>query len=205
MSSVFAVLLRTGSPSAWKFLGPSNTVMFMPWLARFVFKDKFSYGCISCHDGPWMIWSHHEAAKHGFNVNRKSLDLIQTRAVKNYAGPSRPQAHRHGPVPPDLSTNSLYSSRPCWRPGTSMRKPMHSWTGSRPTWSRSKRKTVTGSGQRYGARRPARLHDTARKRRRYLPPRSTKRRDHHVGVLALTAREHTGPLKDEVAKSPIRP
>src|SRR5271154_3037994 len=70
-------------------------------------KHKFDYGCISCHDGPWMIWSHHEAEKRGLNVNRKSLDLIQARAVKNYS-----EAKDLKPAGMDgfrqLSTNVLY-------------------------------------------------------------------------------------------------
>jgi len=32
--------------------------------------------CVSCHHGPWMMWSGYEAKKRGFNVNEKSLAQV---------------------------------------------------------------------------------------------------------------------------------
>ena len=40
--------------------------------------------CVSCHHGPWMMWSGYEAKKRGFNVNEKSLELVRAKALKAY-------------------------------------------------------------------------------------------------------------------------
>ena len=73
----------------------------------FLDKNKFGFGCISCHDGPLMIWSAHEAEKRGFSVNRKSVDLLHGRAVKSYAGHAglKPTGMDQGH---DLSVNTMY-------------------------------------------------------------------------------------------------
>ncbi len=72
-------------------------------------KHKQAFGCVSCHDGAWMIWSHHEAEKRGFTINRKSLDLLRAKAVKDYGGHPefKPTGMDKGH---DLSINTMYLS-----------------------------------------------------------------------------------------------
>ena len=41
--------------------------------------------CVSCHHGPWMMWSGYEAKKRGFTVNEKSLELVRANALKAYS------------------------------------------------------------------------------------------------------------------------
>jgi len=40
--------------------------------------------CVSCHHGPWMMWSGYEAKKRGFAVNDKSLEQVRANALKAY-------------------------------------------------------------------------------------------------------------------------
>jgi Squalene-hopene cyclase C-terminal domain len=40
--------------------------------------------CVSCHHGPWMMWSGYEAKKRGFTVNEKSLEQVRAKALKAY-------------------------------------------------------------------------------------------------------------------------
>jgi len=70
-------------------------------------KHKLAFGCVSCHDGAWMIWSHHEAEKRGFAINRQSLDLLRTKAIKDYGGHPefKPTGMDKGH---DLSINTMY-------------------------------------------------------------------------------------------------
>jgi len=150
-------------------------------------KNKFGFGCISCHDGAWMIWSHHEAARRGFTVNRKSLDLIQTRAVKSYAGHAtfKPTGMDQGH---DLSVNTMYLTMAFGAAGTvdaettalldrmaaylvKMQKDDGHWQ-------------VNTNGEANG-------------------PPVVDRHDSTTmwALLALTSREHGGALKEDVAKS----
>jgi hypothetical protein len=41
--------------------------------------------CVSCHHGPWMMWSGYEAKKRGFRVNDKSLERVRANALKTYS------------------------------------------------------------------------------------------------------------------------
>jgi hypothetical protein len=41
--------------------------------------------CVSCHHGPWMMWSGYEAKKRGFIVNDKSLEQVRATALKAYS------------------------------------------------------------------------------------------------------------------------
>jgi hypothetical protein len=40
--------------------------------------------CVSCHHGPWMMWTGYEAKKHGFKVNEESLEKVRLKALKAY-------------------------------------------------------------------------------------------------------------------------
>src|SRR5712692_8208341 len=40
--------------------------------------------CVSCHHGPWMMWSGYEAKKRGFTVNDKSLAQVRAGSLKAY-------------------------------------------------------------------------------------------------------------------------
>ena len=66
-----------------------------------------SKSCVSCHHGPFMLWSHHEAQKRGFAINQKSLDLVQSRSVKDYG--NHPKFKPTGmDALNDMSTNTIY-------------------------------------------------------------------------------------------------
>jgi hypothetical protein len=41
--------------------------------------------CVSCHHGPWMMWSGYEAKKRGFTVNDKSIEQVRAGALKAYS------------------------------------------------------------------------------------------------------------------------
>jgi hypothetical protein len=45
-----------------------------------------SRGCASCHHIPMMAWSHHEAEKHGFTINRAAVDEAEGWASGQYLG-----------------------------------------------------------------------------------------------------------------------
>jgi len=149
--------------------------------------NKFAFGCVSCHDGAWMIWSHHEAARRGFEVNRKSLDLLQTRAVKGYASHAefKPAGMDQGH---SLSMNTLYLT-----PALAAAGNVDAETAvllDRFAAYLVKQQKEDGHWQ---------IND---KGDEYGPPLI----DYHDvttmwALLALTSREHTGALKDEVAKS----
>src|SRR5262249_46950964 len=70
-------------------------------------QKKFTFNCVSCHDGAWMLWSHREASAYGLPVNRKSVDLIQTRAGKNYGGHKEFKPTGMDQIT-DLSANPIY-------------------------------------------------------------------------------------------------
>jgi hypothetical protein len=42
--------------------------------------------CGTCHHAPMMLWTHHEALRHGFAVNRKAVDDVQRQALAEYLG-----------------------------------------------------------------------------------------------------------------------
>jgi hypothetical protein len=42
--------------------------------------------CGTCHHAPMMLWTHHEALRHGFIVNRKAVDDVQRQALAEYLG-----------------------------------------------------------------------------------------------------------------------
>jgi hypothetical protein len=166
-------------------------------------EHRSDYGCISCHDGPWMIWSFHEAAKRGINVNRKSLDLIQSRAVKNYGG--------HADLKPaamdgfrQLSTNVLYLSPAFLATGNI--DPATNALLDRISAHLVKNQKEDGHWviNTMGHLKPDQtyyyiLND---KGEEYVPPLIDENDVTTLwAVLALTGREHTGPLKDEVARS----
>jgi hypothetical protein len=63
--------------------------------------------CVSCHHGPWMMWSGYEAKKRGFTVNEKSLEQVRTTSLKAYSKhPTLRPTSRD--VLNDLSINVIY-------------------------------------------------------------------------------------------------
>src|SRR3954471_3671210 len=63
--------------------------------------------CVSCHHGPWMMWSGYEAKKRGFTVNDESLAQVRAGALKAYtAHPKLKPTNRD--VLTDLSINVIY-------------------------------------------------------------------------------------------------
>jgi hypothetical protein len=45
-----------------------------------------SRGCASCHHVPMMAWSHHEAERHGFTIDRAAVDEAEGWASVQYLG-----------------------------------------------------------------------------------------------------------------------
>lgn len=41
--------------------------------------------CVSCHHGPWMMWSGYEAKKRGFVVNEESIEQVRANSLKAYS------------------------------------------------------------------------------------------------------------------------
>lgn len=63
--------------------------------------------CVSCHHGPWMMWSGYEAKKRGFTVNEKSLEQVRVKYLKAYsAHPTLRPSNRD--VLNDLAINVIY-------------------------------------------------------------------------------------------------
>lgn len=63
--------------------------------------------CVSCHHGPWMMWSGYEAKKRGFTVNEKSLEQVRAGALKAYnTHPKLKPTNRD--VLTELSINVIY-------------------------------------------------------------------------------------------------
>ena len=63
--------------------------------------------CVSCHHGPWMMWSGYEAKKRGFSVNDASLATVRAGALKAYTNhPTMRPTNRD--VLNDLGINVIY-------------------------------------------------------------------------------------------------
>jgi hypothetical protein len=63
--------------------------------------------CVSCHHGPWMMWSGYEAKKRGFTVNDKSLAQVRAGALKAYTShPTMRPTNRD--VLNELGVNVIY-------------------------------------------------------------------------------------------------
>ncbi len=63
--------------------------------------------CVSCHHGPWMMWSGYEAKMRGFVVNDESLEKVVVTALKAYS--THPQLQpTNRDVLNDLSINAMY-------------------------------------------------------------------------------------------------
>ena len=45
---------------------------------------KETKGCTSCHHVPMMIWTHHEAEKHGFTINKAAVEEAESWALGQY-------------------------------------------------------------------------------------------------------------------------
>ena len=63
--------------------------------------------CVSCHHGPWMMWSGYEAKKRGFAVNDASLEKVRATMLKAYDTHPKMQPTSRD-VMHDLSINVIY-------------------------------------------------------------------------------------------------
>lgn len=66
--------------------------------------------CASCHAVPMTIWSLHEADKAGFAVNRKALDDLRGRALKEYVDHPKFKPVGQDGTGDGLSRNTIYLS-----------------------------------------------------------------------------------------------
>lgn len=63
--------------------------------------------CVSCHHGPWMMWSGYEAKQRGFTVNDKSLAEVRAGALKAYGSHPKLQPTSRDLLN-DLAINVIY-------------------------------------------------------------------------------------------------
>jgi hypothetical protein len=63
--------------------------------------------CVSCHHGPWMMWSGYEAKKRGFTVNDDSLEQVRAGSLKAYSKHPKLQPTSRDKLN-DLSINLIY-------------------------------------------------------------------------------------------------
>lgn len=63
--------------------------------------------CVSCHHGPWMMWSGYEAKKRGFAVNDESLQIVRAGALKAYGSHPKLQPTNRD-ILNELSINVIY-------------------------------------------------------------------------------------------------
>jgi hypothetical protein len=56
----------------------------LPFLEREGVAWKETKGCTSCHHVPMMIWTHHEAQKHGFTINKGAVEEAESWALGQY-------------------------------------------------------------------------------------------------------------------------
>jgi squalene-hopene/tetraprenyl-beta-curcumene cyclase len=58
----------------------------LPFLEREGVAWKETRGCTSCHHVPMMLWTHHEARKHGFSIHEAAVEEAQDWALGQYLG-----------------------------------------------------------------------------------------------------------------------
>ena len=63
--------------------------------------------CVSCHHGPWMMWSGYEAKQRGFVVNEESLEQVRAGSLKAYSSHPKLQPTNRD-VLNHLSINVIY-------------------------------------------------------------------------------------------------
>lgn len=63
--------------------------------------------CVSCHHGPWIMWSSYEAKKRGFTVNEKSLAQVRAKYLKAYSEHATMRPSNRD-VLNDLAINVIY-------------------------------------------------------------------------------------------------
>lgn len=63
--------------------------------------------CVSCHHGPWMMWSGYEAKKRGFAVNDLALEQVRAGALKAYGTHPKLQPTNRDALT-DLKINVIY-------------------------------------------------------------------------------------------------
>jgi hypothetical protein len=150
-------------------------------------KNKFAFECISCHDGAWMIWSHHEADRRGFAINRKSLDLIQTRSVKSYFGAAEFKPSGMDGIH-DFSANTMYLTPALV---------------SSPTRDAETNNLLDRFAAYIVKKQRADGHWQVNANGEAKGPPLIDRHDSTTlwALVALTTREHTGSFKDDVARS----
>ncbi|MCE9603939.1 MAG: hypothetical protein K8U03_03455 [Planctomycetia bacterium] len=63
--------------------------------------------CVSCHHGPWMMWSGYEAKRRGFTVNDESLEKVRVKSMTAYGSHPKMQPTNRD-VLNDWSINVIY-------------------------------------------------------------------------------------------------
>lgn len=110
MVFIIAVLGPGDSPSTVAPVGVPQVRQSVEKSLVFLEKEGLEWKttkCVSCHHGPWMMWSGYEAKKRGFGVNEKSLELVRAGALKAYnTHPKLKPTNRD--VLTDLSINVIY-------------------------------------------------------------------------------------------------
>src|SRR3982751_4911990 len=56
----------------------------LPFLESEGLAWKETKGCTSCHHVPMMIWTHHEAEKHGFTIDKGAVEEAESWALGQY-------------------------------------------------------------------------------------------------------------------------
>jgi hypothetical protein len=82
-----AALVQTASTSPEGPLGVPQVRQAVERSLAMLEKKGFEWEttkCVSCHHGPWMMWTGYEAKKHGFTVNEESLGKVRLKALKAY-------------------------------------------------------------------------------------------------------------------------
>lgn len=86
LTFVIAALAQIVSPEAP--VGPPQVRQAVEKSLPFLEKDGLAWEttkCVSCHHGPWMMWSGYEARKRGFAVNEKSLGQVRAASLQAYS------------------------------------------------------------------------------------------------------------------------
>lgn len=63
--------------------------------------------CVSCHHGPWLMWSAYEAKRRGFVVKEESIEQVRAGSLKAYSSHPKLQPTSRD-VLNDLSINVIY-------------------------------------------------------------------------------------------------
>lgn len=105
-----AVLVQSDSALPEAPVGAPQVRQTVEKSLAFLDKDGLEWEtkrCVSCHHGPWMMWSGYEAKKRGFTVDEDSLEQVRAGSLKAYGThPKLKPTNRD--VLTELSINVIY-------------------------------------------------------------------------------------------------